>query len=69
MDDMYENIEECNPNKKCKIIIVFDNMILDMLSNRTLDWIVTKLFIRDRELNISLVFLSYLTFLCQKILD
>ena len=69
MDDMYENIEECNPNKKCKIIIVFDNMIFDMLSNRKLDWIVTKLFIRDRELNISLVFLSYLTFLCQKILD
>ena len=37
MDDMYENIEEWNPNKKCKIIIVFDNMILDMLSNRKLD--------------------------------
>ena len=37
MDDMYENIEECNPNKKCKIIIVFDNMILDVLSNRKLN--------------------------------
>ena len=37
MDDMYENIEECNPNKKCKIIIVFDNMILDALSNRKLN--------------------------------
>ena len=66
---MYENIEECNPNKKCKIIIVFDNMIPDMLSNRKLNRIVTKFFIRDRELNISLVFLTYLTFLCQKILD
>ena len=69
MDDMYENIEECNTNKKCKIIIVFDSMILDMLSNRKLNRIVSKLFIRDRELNISLVFLTYLTFLCQKILD
>ena len=37
MDDMYENIEECNPNKKCKIIIVFDNMVLDVLSNRKLN--------------------------------
>ena len=37
MDDKYENIEECNPNKKCKIIIVFDNMILDVLSNRKLN--------------------------------
>ena len=66
MDDMYENIEECNTNKKCKIIIVFDNMILDILSNRKLNRIVSKLFIRDRALNISLVFLSYLTFLCEK---
>ena len=66
---MYENIEECNTNKKCKIIIIFDSMILDMLSNRKLNRIVSKLFIRDRELNISLVFLTYLTFLCQKILD
>ena len=44
-------------------------MIPDMLSNRKLNRIVTKFFIRDRELNISLVFLTYLTFLCQKILD
>ena len=66
MNDIYENIEECNTNKKCKIIIVFDNMILDILSNRKLNRIVSKLFIRDRALNISLVFLSYLTFLCEK---
>ena len=34
MDDFYKNIEEYNPNKKRKILIVFDDMIADMLSNR-----------------------------------
>ena len=32
MDDIYENFEEYNPNKKCKILIIFDDMIDDMLS-------------------------------------
>ena len=36
MDDVYKNIEEYNPNKKRKILIVFDDMIADMLSNKTL---------------------------------
>ena len=34
MDNIYKNIEEYNPNKKRKILIVFDNMIADMLSNK-----------------------------------
>ena len=34
MDDIYKNIEEYNPNKKRKILIVFHNMITDMLSNK-----------------------------------
>ena len=33
MDDIYKNIEEQNPNKKRKILIAFDDMIDDMLSN------------------------------------
>ena len=33
MDDIYKNIEEYNTNKKCKILIVFDDVIADMLSN------------------------------------
>ena len=36
MDDIYKNIEEYNPNKKRKIIIVFDDMIAYMLSRKTL---------------------------------
>ena len=45
MDDIYKNIEGYNPNKKRKILIVFDNMIADMLSNKKLNPIVTELFI------------------------
>ena len=34
MDDIYENIEKYNPNKQCKILIIFNDMIADMLSNK-----------------------------------
>ena len=50
MDDIHKNIEEYNPNKKRKILIVFDDMIADMLSNKKLNPIVTELFIRGRKL-------------------
>ena len=46
MDDIYNNIEEYNPNKKRKMLIVFDDMITDMLSNKKLTPIVNELFIR-----------------------
>ena len=58
MDDLYENIEEYNPNKKCKILIVFDDVIAIMLSNKKHNPAVTELFIRGRKLNISLVFIT-----------
>ena len=58
MDDIYRNIEEYYPNKKWKILIVFDVMIVDMLSNKKLNRIVTELLIRGRKLNISLVFIT-----------
>ena len=44
MDDIYKNIEEYNQNKKRKILIVFDDMITDMLSNEKLNPIVTELW-------------------------
>ena len=55
---IYKNINEYNPNKKWKILIVFDDMIVDMLSNKKLNPIVTELFIRGIKLNISFVFLT-----------
>ena len=53
MDDIYKNIEECNPNKKQKILIVFDDLIADMLSNKKINPIVTELFNREKKLNTS----------------
>ena len=54
MDDVSKNIEEYNPNKKQKILIVFDDIIADMLSNKKLNPILTEIFITERKLNISL---------------
>ena len=34
MDDIYRNIDEYNPNKKCKILVAFDDMVADMISNK-----------------------------------
>ena len=62
-EHIYKNIEAYNPNKKQKTFIVFDDKVVDMLSNKKLNPTVTELFIRGRQLNISLVFIaqSYFT--------
>ena len=58
VNGIYKKIEEYNPNRKRKILNVFDDMIGDMLSNKKLNPVVTELFIRGRKLNISLVFIK-----------
>ena len=58
MHDVYKNINYYNPNKDCKILIVFDDMIADMINNNKLNSIVTELFIRGRKLNTFLVFIT-----------
>ena len=50
--------EGYNPNKKQKMLIVFDDMILDMLSNKKRNPIGTELFIRERKLEFSLAFIT-----------
>ena len=70
MQDVYKNIEDYNPGKKRKILIVFDNMITDMINNKNLNPVVTESFIRGLN---NLIFLSYLLLnrilKCQKMLD
>ena len=66
MDEIYKNIEEYNPNKKLKILIVFYDMIADMLTNKKLNLVVTELFIRGLKLNISLVFIIQSYFVVPK---
>ena len=58
MHDVYENIDDDNPDKENKILIVFDDMIADLIHNKKLNSVVTELFIRGRKLNISLVFVT-----------
>ena len=58
MRDVYKNIEDYNLGRERKILIVFDDMIADMINNKKLNPVVTELFIRGRKLNISIVFIT-----------
>ena len=58
MDNVHENIDEYNPNRKRKILIVFDDIIADIVTNKKFQTIIEKLFIRCRKLNISLVLIT-----------
>ena len=58
MQDVHKNIEDYNSIKKRKILIVFDDMIADMINNNKLNSIVTEFFIRGRKLNISVAFIT-----------
>ena len=57
MNDVYENIDDYKPNWKNRLI-VFDDMIADMMTNKKCQAIIKELFIRCRRLNISLVFIT-----------
>ena len=58
MHDVYKNIDDYNPDEENKILIVFNDMITDMIHNKKLNSIVTELSIRGRKLNISPVFIT-----------
>ena len=58
MDDVYSNIDDYNPKRKRKSLIVFDDMIADIVTNKKFQAIIKELFIRCRKLNISLVFIT-----------
>ena len=58
MQDFYKNIDQYNPSRKCNLLIVFDDMIVDMISNKNLSPVVTELIIRVRNLNNNTVFIA-----------
>ena len=68
MPDVYNPIEYYNPNKKRKILIVFDDIIADMINNKKFNPVVIELFIKGRKLGISILLLSH-TLKYQKMLD
>ena len=62
MNDVYENIDNYNPNRKRKILIVFDDMIADIMTNKKFQSIIKELFIRCRKLNFLFFYHSILFF-------
>ena len=58
MDDVYENIDDYNSRRRRKILIVFDDMIADIMNYKKFQAIVKELFIRCRKLTVSLVFIT-----------
>ena len=58
IQDIYKNIEEHNLVKKRKVLIVFDDVIVDMINDKKLNPVVTELFIGGRKLNITIVFIT-----------
>ena len=58
MQDIYKNTKEYNIGKKCKILIVFDDLVANMINNEKLNPVVTELFIKGRKLNIFFVFIT-----------
>ena len=58
MDDVYDNIHDYNPSRRRKILLVFDDMIADIMKNRRFQAIIKELFARCRKLNISLAFIT-----------
>ena len=63
MDDVYHNIDDYNPSKQIKVLIVFDDMIADTKANKNFQAVIKELFKRCRKLNISLVFILFLFYL------
>ena len=58
IDNVYDNIDDYNPKRKRKVLLVFDDMIADIITNKKFQAIIKELFIRCRKLNISLVFIT-----------
>ena len=58
MDDVYRNIDDHNPKRKRKFLIVFDDMVADIMTNKKFQVIIKELFIRCRKLSISFVFIT-----------
>ena len=59
MDDVYNNIDDYNLKTKRKILIVFDDIIADIMTNKKFQAIIKELFIRFRKLNIYHLLLSH----------
>ena len=69
MENVYENTDDYNPIRKRKKLIVFDDMIADIMKNRRFPAVIKELFIRSRKLNISLFLSHSFIFMSKKMSD
>ena len=67
MDNVYENIDEYNLTRKRKVLVVFNDIIADIMTNKKVQAVVKELFIRCKKLNISLVFIAQSYFSVPKV--
>ena len=66
MDDIYDDINDYNKKRKRKVLIVVDDRISQVMSNKKAQQVLKELFIRCRKLNISLCFLTQSYFIVPK---
>ena len=66
MDDIYEDVDNYNPKRNKKVLIVFGDMVSDIMTNKKFQSIIKELFIRCRKLNLSLAFISLSCFFVKK---
>ena len=59
MQDVHKNIDKYSPGDECKLLLVFDGLIADMINNNKLNPIVTELFLRGKKLSILLVLITH----------
>ena len=58
MNDVFTNIDDYNKQRKRKVLIIFDDMIADIMNNKNFKAIIKELLIRFRKLNVSIVFIT-----------
>ena len=66
IDDVYNSIDHYNSTRKINILIAFDDMIIDIMTNKKFQAIIKEPFIRCRKINISLIFFTQSYFLVPK---
>ena len=62
IEDVYKNIEENKPSRKCNVTIAFDDKIADMIIDKRLSPLVTEQFTTRRNLYFSIAFIKQFSF-------
>ena len=66
MDDVYENIDDYNPSRKRKILIVFDDMVAGIMTSKKFQTVIKQLFIRCRKKKYFTCFYHTVSLYCSK---